>query len=163
MSDLLTRAKEIKNATEIGENTAERVGGVMVDTIKVIPSKIRIAEYDVSMTKEDENRLYAGAEITLENSEGKELANERINGASEQYPGLMSIRKFRQVNAHEIAITALQQTIKDLTIRIEELEKGGGGGGSSTDVEDGTLSASASVVNEVMSVQGSVKDGILKL
>ena len=38
MSDLLSRAKEIKNATEIGENTAERVGGVMVDTINEITS-----------------------------------------------------------------------------------------------------------------------------
>lgn len=38
MSDLLTRAKEIKNATEIGENTAERVGGVMVDTVNAITS-----------------------------------------------------------------------------------------------------------------------------
>lgn len=38
MSDLLTRAKEIKNATEIGENTAERVGGVMVDMVVSIMS-----------------------------------------------------------------------------------------------------------------------------
>jgi prefoldin subunit 5 len=38
MSDLLTRAKEIKNATEIGENTAERVGGVMVDMVMSIMS-----------------------------------------------------------------------------------------------------------------------------
>lgn len=36
MSELLTRAKEIKNATEIGENTAERVGGVMVDMVESI-------------------------------------------------------------------------------------------------------------------------------
>lgn len=38
MSDLLTRAKEIKNATDIGENTAERVGGVMVDMVMSIMS-----------------------------------------------------------------------------------------------------------------------------
>ena len=66
------------------------------------------------------------------------------------------------INAHEEAIAALQQTIKDLTTRIEALEKGGGGS-SSADVENGTLFASASVVNDVMSVQGSVIDGILKL
>ena len=56
----------------------------------------------------------------------------------------------------EEIITTMQQAIKELTVRIEELEKGGS-------VEDGTLSASARVVNEVMSVQGSVEDGILKL
>lgn len=37
-NDLLSRAKEIKNATEIGENTAERVGGVMVDMVESIMS-----------------------------------------------------------------------------------------------------------------------------
>lgn len=52
------------------------------------------------------------------------------------------------------------KNITDLTTRIEALEKGGS---SSADVEDGTLSAIASVVNGVMSVQGSVEDGILKL
>lgn len=55
----------------------------------------------------------------------------------------------------------MQQTIQNLTARIEALEKGGGG--SSAVVEDGILSVNASVVNEVMSVQGSVEDGILKL
>lgn len=63
------------------------------------------------------------------------------------------------INAYEEAIAALQQTIQELTARIEALEKSGG----SVEVEDGTLSASASVVNDVMSVQGSVIDGILKL
>lgn len=52
----------------------------------------------------------------------------------------------------------MQQTIQDLTARIEALENY-----HSTSVQNGTLSASASVVNDVMSVQGSVKDGILKL
>lgn len=161
MSDLLTRAKEIKNATEIGENTAERVGGVMVDTVKALPTTIRVSRYDFSMTQEDENGLYTWVELILQNSEGEEFTKARIYGAGETYPGLMSIKKFKQVNAHEEAIAALQQTIRDLTARIEALEKGGGG--SSADVEDGTLSASASVANGVMSVQGSVEDGILKL
>lgn len=62
-----------------------------------------------------------------------------------------------------VAVLAdLSRRIDNLTERIEALEKGGGGCGSAY-VEDGTLSASASVTNEVMSVQGSVEDGILKL
>ena len=158
MSDLLTRAKEIKNATEIGENTAERVGGVMVDTINAIPTRININEYDFTMTYEDDNRVYAGAQIELLDAEGKVLMKDSIYGASDQYPGLMSIKKFKQVNAHELAIATLQQTIQELTTRIEALEKG-----SSADVESGTLSASASVADGVMSAQGSVEDGILKL
>ena len=109
MSDLLTRAKEIKNATEIGENTAERVGGVMVDTVKALPTTIRVSRYDYSMMHEDENGLYTATELILQNSEGEEVTRDRIYGASDNYPGLMSIRKFRQVNAHEEAIAALQE------------------------------------------------------
>lgn len=59
-------------------------------------------------------------------------------------------------------LSDLSRRIDNLTTRIEALEKGGGGG-SSANVESGTLSASASVANDVMSVQGSVEDGILKL
>lgn len=61
----------------------------------------------------------------------------------------------------DTSFVLMQQTIEDLTARIEALEKGGGS--SSADVENGTLSANASVVDGVMSVQGSVEDGILKL
>lgn len=62
-----------------------------------------------------------------------------------------------------VAVLAdLSRRIDNLTERIEALEKGGGGCGSAY-VENGTLSASASVTNDVMSVQGSVEDGILKL
>lgn len=55
-------------------------------------------------------------------------------------------------------IKELNKKIIDLTTRIEALEQG-----SSANVTDNTLAAEANVSNGVMSVNGSVIDGILKL
>lgn len=219
MSDLLTRAKEIKNATEIGENTAERVGGVMVDMVESIMSaEESLTEHGAQI---DELKKRNNAEIPVYSGVVESATIK--SGSVTQYSGVYFIKSegrfaakvgseyfanwltyggyqaqpvyhqdnkavpnrlynlialiggglhyfdgtsFKVVNDNAgvtKTLATLQQTIKELTARIEELEKGGGGSSSSADVEDGTLSASASVVNEVMSVQGSVKDGILKL
>lgn len=218
MSDLLSRAKEIKNATEIGENTAERVGGVMVDMVESIMSaeksltaqvaqinelkernKAEIPAYSgvvESATIKDRESVMQYSGVYFIKSEGRFAAKQGSEYFANwlAYGGYQAQQVYHQDNKavpnrlyNLIALSGgglhyfdgtsfkvvndnagvtktlatLQQTIRDLTTRIEALEKGGGG--SSADVEDGTLSASASVVNEVMSVQGSVKDGILKL
>ena len=217
MSDLLSRAKEIKNATEIGENTAERVGGVMVDMVESIMSAEKSLTAQVAQINElkDRNKAeipaYTGVveSATIKNgsvtqysgvyfikSEGRFAAKQGseyfanwiayggyqaqqvyhqdnkavpnrlynlialIGGGLHYFDGT----SFKVVNDNAgvtKTLATLQQTIQDLTTRIEALEKGGGG--SSADVESGTLSASASVADGVMKVQGSVVDGILKL
>lgn len=224
MSDLLTRAKEIKNATEIGENTAERVGGVMVDMVMSIMSaeeSLTAQDAQIDELKKRNNAeipAYTGVveRATIKSgsvtqysgvhfikSEGRFAAKQgseyfanwlpyggyqaqpvyhqdnkavpnrlynliALSGGGLHYFDGTTFKMVNDnagveqaINAHEKAIADLQQTIQDLTDRIEALEKGGGG--SSADVENGTLSASASVANNVMSVRGSVEDGILKL
>lgn len=211
IQELKQQAELVRNATQIGENTAERVGGVMVETVRHIEQQ----EYAIEALKQrnlNEIPAYNGVvnSATVQdngvmsytgvfyvasagvfaaksgtsyynvwaktanypsneayNQDGKAIANRLYNslaldGGLHYFDGT-TFRKVNDNSGVEESITILQQTIQDLTARIEELEKGGGGGGSSTDVEDGTLSASASVVNEVMSVQGSVVNGVLKL
>ena len=217
INDLLTRAQEIKNATEIGENTAERVGGVMVDMVESIMSaeesltaqegqidelkKRNNAEIPVysgvveSATIKDKESVMQYSGVYFIKSEGRFAAKKGSEyfGNWIAYGGYQAQQVYHQDNKavpnrlyNLIALiggglhyfdgtsfkvvndnagvtktlATLQQTIEALTIRIEELEKGGS---SSADVENGTLSASASVANDVMSVQGSVEDGILKL
>lgn len=217
MSDLLSRAKEIKNATEIGENTAERVGGVMVDMVESIMSaeesltaqegqidelkKRNLAEIPVysgvvesatiksgSVTQysgvyfiKSEGRFAAkvGSEYfanwlayggyqaqQVYHQDNKAVPNRLYNlialiGGGLHYFDGTSFKVVNDNSGVTKTLATLQQTIEDLTTRIEALEKGGGS--SSADVEDGTLSSNASVVDGVMSVQGSVEDGILKL
>ena len=88
MSDLLTRAKEIKNATEIGENTAERVGGVMVDMVESIMS----AEKSLTAQVAQINELRERNKTEIPTYTGVVESATIKNGSVTQYSGVYFIK-----------------------------------------------------------------------
>lgn len=159
-----------KEITGLQTELDEQVGQILTistNLIKVNASITKLQETVIShdgtltthtkqittlQTRVQEVMATGSEQQTAINSQGTRLTE--VEHRSDEYD--------TQIGLLQNEVTALQQTIRDLTVRIEALERGGGGS-SSADVESGTLSASASVANDVMSVQGSVEDGILKL
>lgn len=123
----LVRKDDINTGNKIGaafsENPSENKDlweRIDINTETII-STINISEYDYSMTNEDENRLHAGAKIELKNNEGDVIAHNTLYGASDQYPGLMSIKKFKQINDHEEALTNVNTSLKVFGDSIETI------------------------------------------
>lgn len=106
MSDLLTRAEEIKNATEIGENTAERVGGVMVDTVNAITSlQERAVNHEDTLTTH-------GKQITALQNKGQNMEYD-----IEQQQGVLNSQGTRltevehRADEHDTQIATKQQEL----------------------------------------------------
>lgn len=148
--------------TEVDEQTAQLLT-ISTNLIKVNASITALQER--ATLHEDTLTTHMKQIASLQKNVEDVIAvnNEQSNAIASQ--GNRITETEHRINEHTTQLELLysdfvlvQQTIKDLTARIEALENY-----HSTSVESGTLSASASVVNEVMSVQGSVEDGILKL
>lgn len=162
-SSVTNQKKEVEDLqTEVDEQTAQ-ILTISTNLINVNASITKLQETVIShdgtltthtkqittlQTRVQEVMATGSEQQTAINSQGTRLTE--VEHRSDEYD--------TQIGLLQNEVTALQQTIQDLTTRIEALENY-----HSTSVEDGTLSASASVVDNVMSVQGSVEDGILKL
>lgn len=105
-NDLLSRAQEVKNATEIGENTAERVGGVMVDTVNAITSlQERAVLHEDSLTTH-------GKQITALQNKGQNMEYD-----IEQQQGVINSQGTRltevehRADEHDTQIATKQQEL----------------------------------------------------
>lgn len=123
MSDLLTRAKEIKNATEIGENTAERVGGVMVDTINAITSlQERAVLHEDSLTTHGKQIAALQTkvqDVIYTNQDQQEAINAQAAGLTEAERRIQE--HTTQVNSHEERLTEVERVGAALLPYLEEL------------------------------------------
>ena len=120
MSDLLTRAKEIKNATEIGENTAERVGGVMVDIVnEIIALQNRATTHEDTLTthgKQISALQTRVQDVMVVNTEQQTAITSQGNRITETEHRIEEHTTKQELLYSDFVL--MQQTIQDLTARI---------------------------------------------
>lgn len=73
LSDIITRAAEVRDATLSAENTAERVGGVLCDLLEYLAGMIAAGDMQVVADTEG-----TGLKVTFRNAQGQAIAR-RLN------------------------------------------------------------------------------------
>ncbi|MBO5134595.1 MAG: hypothetical protein J6C15_05520 [Bacteroidaceae bacterium] len=112
--ELKKQAAIIRDEKADSANTAERVGNMFLSLIEhgenADAVKIGLEHYDNSI--EADIRKNAFILLRLLNAAGDVLSFVPLMAASEQYPGLMSIAKVKQLAQHQQKITALDGTLR---------------------------------------------------
>ena len=95
LSDIITRAAEVRDATLTAENTAERVGGVLCDLLEYLAGLIAAGDMQVVADTEG-----TGLKVTFRNAQGQAIAR-RLNlpVASGSAGGLLSPELLTKLNA----------------------------------------------------------------
>lgn len=112
--ELKKLAATIRDEKADSANTAERVGNMFLSLIEhgenADAVKIGLEPYDNSLEADIRNNAFIL--IRLLNAAGNVLSFVPLMAASEQYPGLMSIAKVKQLAQHQQKITALDGTLR---------------------------------------------------
>ncbi len=76
IDNIKTKSEQVRDATEIGENTAERVGGILCDLADVVATKANTEDVSASLSNVD-NRLETleGKDIVLSESAYNNLSS----------------------------------------------------------------------------------------
>ena len=117
LSDIITRAAEVRDASAAGENTAERVGGVLCDLVEYLAQLI--AAGDVQVVADGSG---TGLTVTFRNSQGQAIA-QRLNlpVASGSAGGLLSPELLTKLNAAYTKSGTNQTAIETRRLEIAEL------------------------------------------
>lgn len=111
---LKKQAATIRDEKADSANTAERVGNMFLSLIEhgenADAVKIGLEPYDNSLEADIRNNAFIL--LRLLNAAGNVLSFVPLMAASEQYPGLMSIAKVKQLAQHQQKITALDGTLR---------------------------------------------------
>ena len=112
--ELKKLAATIRDEKADSANTAERVGNMFLSLIEhgenADAVKIGLEPYDNSLEADIRNNAFIL--LRLLNAAGNVLSFVPLMAASEQYPGLMSIAKVKQLAQHQQKITALDGTLR---------------------------------------------------
>ena len=117
LSDIITRAAEVRDATLSAENTAERVGGVLCDLLEYLAGMIAAGDMQVVADADG-----TGLKVTFRNAQGQAIAR-RLNlpVASESAGGLLSPELLTKLSAAYTKSGTNQTAIETRRLEIAEL------------------------------------------